>query len=382
MLRRLCSSMARQTRKKQEQLSFPELAFLAPITTVDAEKTGNLPEAAASSGVSAGDAASDAAGRSPRRASRPRMVVVREGGDLPVDPPAPDTSLRAPDGAVTVLPVADQPVSSMPVQAEPVGVQPAELPASNDPAAALPDLAAMPSIPAGLSDIVGHVSLHLGETPKGAPVSVPHADRAETMPQPASAPISVASVAPAANRMDRIAPAAPAVPSPMPAASVSRPAWLRGSAQAASLLAAVVTVGVLSIGLMQFIDTQRVQRELAAAQQAALTDTRNGQLLDIQTRAVDLLLRYNELTQQTALLSPRTARKERLQRELLALGLLDTLYTQTRGMPTWEATLSVALERHQRFVREQRLNCSDYTPGFLALLEKVLGLKAAQWCRD
>ncbi len=361
--------MARQTRKKQEQLSFPELAFLAPIPTVDAEKTGNLPEAAASSGESAGDAANDAAGRSPRRASRPRMVVVREGGDLPVDPPAPDTSLRAPDGAVSVLPVADQPVSSMPVQAEPVDVQPAELPASNDPAAALPDLAALPSIPAGLSDIVGHVSLHLGETPKGAPVSVPHADRAETMPQPASAPISVASVA-------------PAVPSPMPAASVSRPAWLRGSAQAASLLAAVVTVGVLSIGLMQFIDTQRVQRELAAAQQAALTDTRNGQLLDIQTRAVDLLLRYNELTQQTALLSPRTARKERLQRELLALGLLDTLYTQTRGMPTWEATLSIALERHQRFVREQRLNCSDYTPGFLALLEKVLGLKAAQWCRD
>lgn len=370
--------MARQTRKKQEQLSFPELAFLAPIPTVDAEKTGNLPEAAASSGESAGDAA----GRSPRRASRPRMVVVREGGDLPVDPPAPATSLRAPDGAVTVFPVADQPVSSMPAQAEPVDAQPAELPASNDPAAALPDLAALPSIPAGLSDIVGHVSLHLGETPKGAPVSVPHADRAETMPQPASAPISVASAAPAANSMDRIAPAAPAVPSPMPAASVSRPAWLRGSAQAASLLAAVVTVGVLSIGLMQFIDTQRVQRELAAAQQAALTDTRNGQLLDIQTRAVDLLLRYNELTQQTALLSPRTARKERLQRELLALGLLDTLYTQTRGMPTWEATLSIALERHQRFVREQRLNCSDYTPGFLALLEKVLGLKAAQWCRD
>lgn len=170
---------------------------------------------------------------------------------------------------------------------------------------------------------------------------------------------------------------APPVPAELP--SVSR---LQRWTQAASLAAALAVIVAVVFGGQAFVETGKHQRDLMAAQQAALVLARDVKTAEINSRAVDLFLRYNELMQQVAAPAGKGVKKEqRYWKEHLAVSLLESLFNLTRGNREWEQTVSWALERHGRFVREQRLGCAAYSEAFVRLLEKTFATRAPQLCR-
>ena len=79
----------------------------------------------------------------------------------------------------------------------------------------------------------------------------------------------------------------------------------------------------------------------------------------------------------------KNGRKEnRYWKEALAINLLESLFNLTRGKKEWETSIGWALERHGRFIREQRLNCAGYSNEFVRYLEKNFATKAPVFCKD
>ena len=148
-------------------------------------------------------------------------------------------------------------------------------------------------------------------------------------------------------------------------------------------VAALVAVGIFLVGGWQFVQTQQAQRETIALQNLALRQSHEFNQADINSKAVELLMRYNELMLQVAAPFPKGVKKEtRYWKESLAISLLESLSNLTRGHPEWEQTILWAVERHLRFIREQRLSCSAYSAEFIRVLERASGNSAATFCRN
>ena len=136
-------------------------------------------------------------------------------------------------------------------------------------------------------------------------------------------------------------------------------------------------------GLQQFAETQRVQRESIVARQALLVREGEVRAVESNARAADLFIKYNDLVQQLNAMPARNVRRDgRYWKEGLAVGLLESLFNLTRGDRDWEASIAWSLERHARFVREQRLPCATYSDEFVRFVEKSLAVRRAALCRD
>lgn len=303
--------MARESRKKQEQLSFPGLDVpefvpeqaqermpspVPPVEDVPVEKVVR------------------------KRPTRPRMVLVRE----------------VPEAEV-VLPTADE--------AQVEGLEEVQ---KKDKDVVLVEAASSVSLSEPIAPIPSAVSAE-PVVPIPATASAASTDA-----------VSASSI-PVAGQGDRLG------------------VWR----SAALLLASGVAIVALSVGGYQFVETQKMQRESMLIERASLLQVQHAKEVERNARAVELLLKYNELMVQLGLPVPKGARKEaRYWKESLAVSLLESLYNLTRGNREWENVIALALDRHGRFIREQRLSCSAYSHEFVAFLEKVLVSKSTALCRD
>lgn len=158
---------------------------------------------------------------------------------------------------------------------------------------------------------------------------------------------------------------------------------LKFCAHLANIAASLILVLVLLVGLYQFTETQKAQRESIALQNEALQQERNAKAVELNSSAVALFLKYNELILQLNVPVSKNARRDtRYWKENLAINLLESLFNLTRGNREWEASISWALEKHGRFLREQRLTCATYSSEFIQHLEKAFSTKRALLCRD
>ena len=320
--------MARASSKKQEQLTFPELELLPEEAAAPAGRADAVDSFARStvltgpiSGAPSGDAAqgADLPRPSRKRTARARVELVRVAA---VEPELP----------------------------APAAIEPA---AADQPAASAGD-------EAGAGPAAGAGASAGGEAGADAPPAV-------------------------------AAPALPAVPPQIGAATGAatgeNPAsWrthLKTGAHVSMLLASLVVVVAVLAGLQQFAETQRVQRESIVARQALLVREGEVRAVESNARAADLFIKYNDLVQQLNAMPARNARRDgRYWKEGLAVGLLESLFNLTRGDRDWEASIAWSLERHARFVREQRLPCATYSDEFVRFVEKSLAVRRAALCRD
>lgn len=158
---------------------------------------------------------------------------------------------------------------------------------------------------------------------------------------------------------------------------------LKFCAHLASIAASLILVLAMFVGLYQFTETQKAQRESIALQNEALQQERNAKAVELNSKAVELFLKYNELTLQLNVPVSKNAKREtRYWKENLAISLLESLFNMTRGNREWEASISWALEKHGRFLREQRLTCAAYSSEFVRHLERVFSTKGVLLCRD
>lgn len=148
--------------------------------------------------------------------------------------------------------------------------------------------------------------------------------------------------------------------------------WAHMVTMASSL---VVVVAVL-FGSYQFYETQKLQRESIAIQKDSLEPERNA-------KAVELFVKYNELMMQPTTGVSKTAKREAWYwKENLAVSLLESLFNLTNGRQEWEAMVGWALEKHGRFIREQRLSCGAYTDQFINYVEKTFAAEHLALCRE
>jgi len=161
------------------------------------------------------------------------------------------------------------------------------------------------------------------------------------------------------------------------------PGRLKAWAHLATIAASLVAVAALVIGTGQFVETQKAQRESIALQNATLHQERVTTAAELNAKAVELFVKYNELMLQPTPSAGKNSRREaRYWKDNLAVNLLESLYNLTRGNREWETTVGWALDRHGRFIREQRLPCAAYSSEFVRYLEKTMALRGPQLCRD
>ena len=201
----------------------------------------------------------------------------------------------------------------------------------------------------------------------------------ETVASPATAVTATPSAEPSASTL----PASPPATLAQGPAASGQDASLKRAAYLATVAAAAVAIVVLIAGASQFADTQRAQRASIALHDETLRLERDSRQAETHAKAVELFMKYNELMLQLNAPLPKGVKREtRYWKENLALGLLDALANLTRGNREWENTIAWALERHIRFIRDQRAACSAYSDEFVRLLEKVASAKASAICRD
>jgi len=148
--------------------------------------------------------------------------------------------------------------------------------------------------------------------------------------------------------------------------------WTHMVTMASSLVVVVAVV----FGSYQFYETQKLQRESIAIQNDSFEPERNA-------KAVELFVKYNELMMQPTTGVSKAAKREAWYwKENLAVSLLESLFNLTSGSQEWEAMVGWALEKHGRFIREQRLSCGAYTDQFINYVEKTFAAEHSALCQE
>ena len=142
------------------------------------------------------------------------------------------------------------------------------------------------------------------------------------------------------------------------------------------MASSLVVVAAVVFGSYQFYETQKLQRESIAIQKDSFEPERNA-------KAVELFVKYNELMMQPTTGVSKAAKREAWYwKENLAVSLLESLFNLTSGRQEWEAMVGWALEKHGRFIREQRLSCGAYTEQFISYVEKTFAAEHLALCRE
>ena len=364
--------MARKSRNTQEQLVLPEIELFAveQVRLSQGEASAQVDSLPLIDPLAGAATEADEATVKPkavrRRPAKPRVVPLREG-------------------LATAEAAADIPPAMALHDANETGLrQSLATPRSAEEAALLPPVieAALARIEEG-SDPAGHPLQKMELAP-----AMTEAGATNIPPLSPSRPAAVAAPAvreatPAKPEESGRVSGALSQRNPGEVAMAHDTAPLRLWAHLAAIGASLAAVLVLSLGAYQFTQTQEAQREVIAAQKEALRQERSAKAVELNAKAVELFLKYNELMLQLNAPQPRNAKKEnRYWKESLAINLLSSLYNLTRGDREWETTIAWALERHSRFVREQRLACGGYSDEFVRYLEKSLGGKPGSFCRE
>jgi len=326
--------MARKISKKYEQLTFPELQLVQardaePV--VDETASGALPE-------------------NDFKGNLPALIAV-----MPARKSAATTAEAweaSPEAEVAplVTPLADQ---------DGVEITPAELVAAEQTAAV--ELA----VESPVASLVSQAEQHVAQIP------------AIAVPETNSFPLTVdlerpVGTAPIEPREEVIKEHRPATNTHADPGAQKLKVWTHLVTMASSL----VVVAAVVFGSYQFYETQKLQRESIAIQKDSFEPERNA-------KAVELFVKYNELMMQPTTGVSKAAKREAWYwKENLAVSLLESLFNLTSGRQEWEAMVGWALEKHGRFIREQRLSCGAYTEQFINYVEKTFAAEHLALCRE
>lgn len=147
-------------------------------------------------------------------------------------------------------------------------------------------------------------------------------------------------------------------------------------AHIATISSSIVAVVALVFGSYQFYETQKAQRDSIALQKDAFEH-------ELYAKTIDLLMKYNELMLQPPPSGSKAKKKEEWYwKQNLAISMLEAIFTLTKGDNEWEATVRWALQRHEHFIRENRLSCMTYSSEFVAFLENVFTAQPNSLCLD
>ena len=327
--------MARKISKKYEQLTFPELQLVhardaEPV--VDEPASGALPQNDSKGNLPALIAVTPAR----KRAASIRAATTAE--PLEASPEAAATCL------VTLL--ADQ---------DGVEITPAELVAAEQTAA----------VELAVESPVNQAEQQVDKRPAVA------APETNSFPPTVDLerPVGTAPIEPREEVTKEHRPAATTHADP---GARKLKVWTHLVTMASSL----VVVAAVVFGSYQFYETQKLQRESIAIQKDSFEPERNA-------KAVELFVKYNELMMQPTTGVSKAAKREAWYwKENLAVSLLESLFNLTSGRQEWEAMVGWALEKHGRFIREQRLSCGAYTEQFISYVEKTFAAEHLALCRE
>jgi hypothetical protein len=119
----------------------------------------------------------------------------------------------------------------------------------------------------------------------------------------------------------------------------------------APLLASVIaTVAILS-GLWQFRTTQRLTRE---------------------AKAVDLFLKFNELTEKLPTTQGTRPPQSSFWQYNALLTITQAIFALTRGIHSWDSTIEWMLQTQNWFLTQNSINCQSFSPEFVIRMKKAV----------
>jgi hypothetical protein len=139
----------------------------------------------------------------------------------------------------------------------------------------------------------------------------------------------------------------------------------------ATIIAAVVAITTFYLGYQQFHQTQEATRQTLELQKQGID-------LERESKAVELLLRYNEMMS-----APPPAQKSGAANPYwqvnIALSLAESIFILRKDDENWRATIAWMLSNHVEDLKKERLNCSTFDSQFIQFVNQVMKQNT---CRD
>jgi hypothetical protein len=135
---------------------------------------------------------------------------------------------------------------------------------------------------------------------------------------------------------------------------------LQNAANLATVLVAFMAAGSFCYGCYQFRETQQDTRQLLALQEQVLDQDRDS-------KAVELMVKYNELMSEPHL-HPRPGGSEKeFWRENLGLTIAESIFRLRKNDSGWRETVTWMLSNHVAHLKQSGLNCPTYDAEFVQL---------------
>jgi hypothetical protein len=125
---------------------------------------------------------------------------------------------------------------------------------------------------------------------------------------------------------------------------------IQNAANLATIFAALVAAGSFYYGYQQFKQTQTDTRELLKLEKEALDHER-------ESRAVDLLVKYNEVVAETP--------------DNLGVSLAESVFRVRKDDAGWKETVVWMLGHHVNYLKKYGLQCPTFDSEFIELANRV-----------
>jgi hypothetical protein len=139
---------------------------------------------------------------------------------------------------------------------------------------------------------------------------------------------------------------------------------MKRAADLATVVGALVAVGVFLFGFHQFAETQEMARRTLELQMETLKNDR-------ELKAMELFLKFNEQEQELATKPPPRKGEAGYWRSNALLGTTEAVFRLTRGDKAWETTVSWMLEVQRPFLIQTEFDCSTFAADFVILMKKA-----------
>lgn len=133
----------------------------------------------------------------------------------------------------------------------------------------------------------------------------------------------------------------------------------------ATISAAVVTIFAFSYGYRQFRETQQATRETLILQRESLD-------LDRDSKAVELLIKYNDLMRETQAKAEPVSEDAEFWQENLAFNIAESIFKLRAEDKGWRETVRWIITNHAAYWKDNGLDCPTYDAGFVEFVNQVL----------
>lgn len=139
----------------------------------------------------------------------------------------------------------------------------------------------------------------------------------------------------------------------------------------ATILAALVAVVSFYYGYRQFRQTQEATRETLNVQRTNLDLQKKSLDLDRDFKAVELIVKYNDLMTEADSSRSSTKVRSAFWRDNSALVIAESIFKLKGDDKGWRETVRWILENHTDFLKDG-IDCSTYDEEFIKFLNTVM----------